>query len=122
MIVPMLSGGIALGCQLLSGRRMAVSDIEALVTATGSREELIAHLIIDWHVLDDLDEAREALRIQVMAVKFSGGTLAETTPPVWPDELSQTESVRQLERFVCPPSEQDVASLLFELGPAPKPY
>jgi len=105
----------------LSGRHLADGDVEALVAATGSREELVAHLIMDWRVLDVLQPAGEALRAQVLAVRFSGGPAAiEMTPPAWPDELSPIESIRHLERFVCPPGDEDVAPLLLELGPPSK--
>ena len=121
MSAPTPSQGITIACQLLSGRRLETGEVQALLAATGSREELVAHLIVDWRVLEAVEPARDALQTQVMAVRFSGSRPAtEVVPPAWPDEMSQIESVKRLDRFVCQPGDEDVASLLLELGPPAK--
>jgi len=101
---------------MLTGRYVGDSLAEGMVEHSGSRQELLAHLIVDWRILSGHDDAQKAVERQVGAVRF-GGTLVDQglSPERYGREVPSKNRNLSLDRFIERPSLHSVLEILADM-------
>jgi hypothetical protein len=109
---------VATVIRMLTGRTVEPEVADGLIAAAGDRQELLAHLVIDWGVLEG-GAVGQALQRQVEAVRFARITdgAAAAGPDVAVPFLSVPANAEAIiKAYLEPPTSVSVLTVLAEMA------